>query len=75
MRKTVTFYTPIINFPDYQYRLMKRLPDIKWAGHVHERPSSNSRKLSVGVIPDEFALEHHKSISRQEQQNNFYDSI
>lgn len=64
-----------VNFPDYQYRIMRNQPDIRWTGKVHERPYSDSRKLSVGVIPDEFAIEHHKSILRQEQQNNFYNSI
>lgn len=61
-----------VNFPDYQYRIMKKVPYIKWEGKVHERPTGY--KL-LSHIPDDLALEHSKDIIRQEQQNLYYDSI
>jgi glycosyltransferase involved in cell wall biosynthesis len=61
-----------INFPDYQLRIHKRVPAIKWVGKVHE--TLQGYKV-LSTIPDELALEHYKDIDRQEKQNNFYTSI
>jgi len=61
-----------INWPDNQLRIIKNNSGIVWQNKVHEVPT-NYRKFAF--IPDEFALEHVKSISRQENQNSFYESI
>ena len=63
-----------INFPDYQYRICKNTPEIKWEGKVHER--LNGYK-TISQLPAEstFALQHHKTIQKQEKQNNFYNAI
>lgn len=70
----VTYYTPIIMWPDYQYRLYKKSSDIKWINKVHEQLTGY---LNFAVLPQEHALAiiHHKDISRQEKQNAFYDTI
>ena len=63
-----------INFPDYQYRICKNTPEIKWEGKVHER--LNGYK-TISQLPAEstFALQHHKTIQKQEKQNNYYNIL
>jgi len=63
-----------VNFPDWQGRVFKNRPNIKWERPVHE--------MLVGFqtyahLPTEkpFCMLHHKTIDKQEQQNNFYNTI
>jgi glycosyltransferase involved in cell wall biosynthesis len=63
-----------INFPDYQWRIYKNIPSIKWINKVHER--LDGFKTYTTLPPqDEFCLLHPKTIERQEKQNNFYEQI
>lgn len=75
----LVYYTPIINFPDYQLRLYKNDGSVAWSKNVHETISSAqpSVSLSIGVLPPEssWCLLHHKTIQRQEAQNNFYSNL
>ena len=63
-----------VNFPDYQTRIYKNTNDIMWMNKVHERITGYD---SVSNFPpqEEYCLYHHKQIKRQEQQNEFYDTI
>lgn len=61
-----------INFPDCQLRIMKKSSDIMWVNAVHERPIGYKK---LAFIPDELALEHIKTIERQEKQNTLYNTI
>jgi glycosyltransferase involved in cell wall biosynthesis len=64
-----------INWPDYQTRICKNVPHIKWVGKVHER--LEGWQVS-SVFPSDFedwALYHPKTIERQEQQNNYYNTL
>jgi hypothetical protein len=63
-----------INFPDYQTRLYRRTSDIEWQGKVHERIIGYNT-LSVLPQDEEYCLYHHKQITRQEKQNELYDTI
>jgi len=63
-----------INFPDYQWRIWKNKPEIKWINKVHER--LEGFKTYVTLPPqEEFSLYHPKDIERQEKQNKYYDEI
>ena len=63
-----------INFPDYQWRVYKNIPTIKWINKVHER--LDGFKIYSTLPPqDEFCLIHPKTIDRQEKQNNFYNTL
>ena len=62
----------LVNWPDNQMRIIKNNGDIKWENIVHEVPSGFKK---FAFIPNEYALIHEKTISRQEQQNSFYDTI
>jgi glycosyltransferase involved in cell wall biosynthesis len=61
-------------WPDWQTRLYKNKPEIMWGGKVHERIDGFENYAS---FPEEsaFAIIHHKSIERQEEQNAFYSEI
>jgi len=63
-----------INWPDYQWRIWKNKPEIKWINKVHERLDGF---LSYASIPadESLALQHPKTIERQIKQNAYYDTL
>lgn len=63
-----------INFPDYQWRIYKNDSKIVWINKVHERLSGFK---TYAALPEymEYCLLHHKTIDRQENQNEFYDKL
>jgi glycosyltransferase involved in cell wall biosynthesis len=63
-----------INFPDYQTRIYRRTEDITWMNKVHERITGYDN-FSNFPAQDEWCLTHHKSIDKQEKQNDFYETI
>jgi glycosyltransferase involved in cell wall biosynthesis len=63
-----------INFPDYQWRIYKNDPKIVWINKVHERLSGFKTYANLPAAM-EYCLLHHKTIDRQEKQNNFYDKL
>jgi len=63
-----------INFPDYQWRIWKNKPNIKWQSKVHE--SLTGYKAYAFLPGDEnYALFHNKKIDKQEKQNNYYEQL
>lgn len=63
-----------INFPDYQARLFKNTPNVRWTNRVHE--------IIIGAVAQaylppktELSLLHSKKIARQEAQNAFYETL
>lgn len=63
-----------INFPDYQARLFKNLPHIMWQNKVHEIIIGCTAQASLPQDP-RFCLLHEKTISKQENQNLYYETI
>jgi len=63
-----------INWPDKQLRIYKNSPDIKWEGKVHETIKGYK---TISQFPDDlsWALNHPKTIERQEKQNEYYDTL
>jgi len=63
-----------VNWPDFQWRIWKNLPEIKWVNKVHERLDGFK---TYTALPDAeyFALYHPKTIEKQEKQNNLYDNL
>jgi len=63
-----------VMFPDYQTRLYKNIPEIKWEGKVHERIVGYK---TTAPLPEEeeWSLYHIKDIDRQRKQNDYYDTI
>jgi hypothetical protein len=63
-----------VNWPDYQWRIYKNSPDIKWINKVHERLEGFKTYTALPSDPV-FALFHPKTIERQERQNEYYDIL
>lgn len=63
-----------VNFPDYQSRIYKRIDAIKWVNKVHERLHGFNSYSSLPKDPA-YCLIHHKTIERQERQNQLYSNM
>ena len=63
-----------INYPDYQTRILRNLPEIKWHNKVHEVIKGH-KKYTALPTNKEYSLWHPKEITRQEIQNKYYDSL
>ena len=63
-----------VNWPDYQWRIWKNKPGIKWKNKVHEVLDGHK---SYAALPsqEELALYHPKDIKRQEKQNAYYNTL
>ena len=63
-----------VNFPDWQGRLFKNRPNIKWEKPVHEMIAGFQ---TYAHLPTEkpFCIRHNKTIEKQEQQNQKYAGI
>lgn len=63
-----------INWPDFQWRIWKNKPEIKWINKVHERLDGFK---TYATLPEDtsFALYHPKTIERQIKQNEYYDTL
>jgi hypothetical protein len=61
-----------VNYPDYQTRILKNIPEINWINKIHERlvGAKNGSHL-----PEGYDLIHPKTIERQEKQNQFYNTL
>ena len=63
-----------VNWPDFQTRIYKNTPELKWENKVHERLVGH-KEFAYLPMEEEWALYHPKSIERQEKQNNYYDTL
>jgi glycosyltransferase involved in cell wall biosynthesis len=63
-----------VNWPDYQPRIYRNLPSIKWAGRVHEHITGHKQNAIIKASPD-LAIIHKKNIVKQREQNTFYETL
>lgn len=63
-----------VNWPDYQWRVWKNIPEIKWVNKVHEKLEGFSTYAPIPA-DEKLALYHPKTIDRQEKQNAYYDTL
>jgi len=63
-----------IQFPDYQWRIYKNTPNIKWKNKIHEILDGYKTYAFLPEL-EEYSLYHYKHISRQEKQNDFYNKL
>ena len=63
-----------INYPDYQWRIWRNKPEIKWKNKVHE-VLEGFKTYAPLPAQEELSLYHPKDIKRQEKQNAYYDSL
>ena len=63
-----------INFPDYQWRIYRNIESIRWKNRVHETLDGYKTLSHLPRTP-EWCLKHHKTIDRQERQNQYYETL
>ena len=63
-----------VNYPDFQWRIYKNIPDIKWINKVHERLIGYKTISNLPQI-EACSLYHPKTIERQEKQNDYYETL
>jgi glycosyltransferase involved in cell wall biosynthesis len=66
-----------INWPDYQWRIYRKCPEIRWKNKVHEvlEGYKTYAALPYDLSFGDLYLHHHKDIERQEKQNNYYNTL
>lgn len=70
--KKVKYYIPLINYSDTQLRIFKRNGKISWKNNLHEVLTGHE---TMSILPEQYYIIHDKSISKQEKQNNYYDTL
>mgnify|MGYP001584518446 FL=1 len=63
-----------VNWPDYQWRIWKNKPEIKWINKVHERLEGFNTFMRLPA-KEQYALKHPKTVERQVKQNDYYDTL
>jgi len=63
-----------INFPDYQMRIYRNDPSIKWINKVHEK-IDGYKTSSLLPMEEVWAFFHSKDIDIQEKQNKYYNEL
>jgi len=63
-----------IQWPDFQWRIYKNDPDIKWKNKLHEVLDGYKTYSNLPEM-EEYALYHPKTIEKQEKQNSFYSTL
>jgi glycosyltransferase involved in cell wall biosynthesis len=63
-----------VNWPDFQWRIWKNVPEIKWVNKVHERLDGFKTYTALPDV-EYFALYHPKTIDKQEKQNSYYETL
>ena len=58
-----------VNWPDFQWRVYRNTPEIKWVNKVHER-LEGFKTYTTLPMEEDYSLYHPKTIERQERQNN-----
>lgn len=64
----------MINFPDYQSRLYKNLPHIRYERRLHEKVEGYKSYVFIPTQKD-IALVHEKTIEKQRQTNIKYNQL
>ena len=62
-----------VNHPDYQGRIYKS--GLKWFGRVHERIIGYNKFSLLPEDDKDYSIIHHKTIDKQEKQNNYYSTL
>lgn len=63
-----------VNWPDMQWRIYRNDPRIRWEGSVHEKIIGHATH-AILPLEEDLALQHIKTIERQERQNAYYNTL
>lgn len=64
-----------VNWPDYQMRIIRNIPEIKWKNKVHEQIDGYKTIVHLPRDNEDWCLFHPKTIDRQRKQNLFYSNL
>jgi glycosyltransferase involved in cell wall biosynthesis len=64
-----------INSPDYQARIFRNIPDIKWTGKLHEVITGHIVSASLPYDDETYSIIHRKHIDRWRKQDEFYKTL
>ena len=64
-----------VNWPDYQWRIWKKKPEIEWVNKVHEKLTGFTIYSMLPADTEALSLYHPKTIKKQEKQNEYYDTL
>ena len=64
-----------VNWPDYQKRVYKNIPEIEWRGHQIHGMVEGYKTYAALPMEEEWSIIHNKTLERQEKQNDRYDQI
>jgi glycosyltransferase involved in cell wall biosynthesis len=65
----------LVNWPDFQMRIVKNSIDLRWNGKVHERIVGYKTMSTLPIDDLNWCFFHPKDIERQERQNDLYSKI
>jgi hypothetical protein len=70
----IKYKAPLVNFPDYQWRLFKNDPKIRFKNRLHEKIEGYT---SYSILPadEDYALYHDKTIAIQTATNERYNKM
>ena len=63
-----------VNWPDYQWRIFRNVDTIEWKNKVHE-VLEGFKQFAHLPMEEDYSLYHPKTISKQEKQNAYYDTL
>jgi len=64
-----------INYPDFQYRIVRNKPGLVWKNKVHEQIIGIRTLSSLPYDVEGYCLLHYKNIDKQRKQNEFYSKL
>lgn len=68
----IKYNPPVVNAPDYQFRVFKNLPHLKWERPLHEK--IEGAKVTSKLPPEyEWSIHHNKTIEKQVNTNLRYN--
>ncbi len=71
-----TLNRPLVNYPDYQFRLYKRDPDrINYKRRLHEKIEGYKNFALIPAEDESLAIYHDKTIERQVETNLRYNAL
>jgi len=65
----------LINWPDFQARIVKNSGELRWEGKVHERIVGFKTLSHLPIDNQDWCFMHPKDIERQTKQNALYNTL
>jgi glycosyltransferase involved in cell wall biosynthesis len=65
----------LVNWPDYQMRIVKNNGNMRWVGKVHEKIEGYSTISYLPYNNQDWCYHHPKTIEKQEKQNALYNNL